>query len=111
MGRYQLSTFANSPLLRRQHDEHGKTHEATASSGSCLQAAGFPTASSAPDPSQTSQTLPQLQRLRSLKRIPPELIPLGVVILFAVFAAVFAMTRKLMTDKTLRLHKSSPKQH
>ncbi|KIW58517.1 hypothetical protein PV05_03028 [Exophiala xenobiotica] len=51
------------------------------------------------------------QRLRSLKRIPPELIPLGVVILFAVFAAVFAMTRKLMTDKTLRLHKSSPKQH
>jgi hypothetical protein len=30
---------------------------------------------------------------------------------FAIFAAVFAMTRKLLTDKTLRLHKSSPKQH
>jgi hypothetical protein len=63
------------------------------------------------------------QRLRSLKKIPPELVPLGVVIAyvfipgngfrvgqmtdalysFAVFAAAFAMARKLFTDKTLRL--------
>jgi len=47
------------------------------------------------------------QRLRSLKRIPPELLPLGVVIGFALFAACFAMGKKLFTDKTLRLHKST----
>ncbi|EXJ82635.1 hypothetical protein A1O3_06448 [Capronia epimyces CBS 606.96] len=49
------------------------------------------------------------QRIRSLKKVPPELLPLGVVILFALFAAGFAMTRKLLTDKTLRLHKNPPK--
>jgi len=49
------------------------------------------------------------QRLRQLKRIPPELLPLGVVILFALFAALFAMGRKLWTDKTLRLQRSSQK--
>jgi len=49
------------------------------------------------------------QRIRSLKKVPPELLPLGVVILFALFAAFFAMGRKLFTDKTLRLHKSAPK--
>ncbi|KAI9876038.1 MAG: hypothetical protein M1823_007355 [Watsoniomyces obsoletus] len=43
------------------------------------------------------------QRLKSLKKVPPELLPLGVVIAFALFAAVFAMGRKLFTDKTLRL--------
>jgi hypothetical protein len=66
------------------------------------------------------------QRIRSLKKIPPELIPLGVVIAyafpraqdaltstkeimanqkfrFALFAAAFAMGRKLITDRTLRL--------
>jgi len=49
------------------------------------------------------------QRIRQLKKIPPELLPLGVVILFALFAAVFAMARKLWTDKTLRLQRSSQK--
>ncbi|KIV98048.1 hypothetical protein PV10_01739 [Exophiala mesophila] len=49
------------------------------------------------------------QRIRTLKKIPPELLPLGVVILFALAAATFAMTRKLLTDKTLRLHKNPPK--
>ncbi|KAK5045885.1 hypothetical protein LTR84_008671 [Exophiala bonariae] len=51
------------------------------------------------------------QRIRSLKKIPPELLPLGVVIAFALFAATFAMGRKLFTDKTLRLHKNPPKEH
>ncbi|KAH9815330.1 hypothetical protein Tdes44962_MAKER05658 [Teratosphaeria destructans] len=45
------------------------------------------------------------QRLRSLKKIPPELIPLGVVLCAAVFAAVYSLTRKLYTDKTLRLYR------
>ncbi|KPI40623.1 uncharacterized protein AB675_10565 [Cyphellophora attinorum] len=43
------------------------------------------------------------QRLKSLKKIPPELLPLGDVISFALFAAAFAMGRKLIYDKTLRL--------
>lgn len=43
------------------------------------------------------------QRLRTLKKIPPELIPLGVVLAAAIFAAVYSMGRKLTTDKTLRL--------
>ncbi|KEF57863.1 uncharacterized protein A1O9_05784 [Exophiala aquamarina CBS 119918] len=51
------------------------------------------------------------QRLKTLKKIPPELLPLGVVIAFALFAATFAMGRKLFTDKTLRLHKNPPKEH
>jgi hypothetical protein len=66
------------------------------------------------------------QRIRTLKKIPPELLPLGVVIgcvrfcdeklwadsgthSFALFAACFAMGKKLFTDKTLRLHKSEKK--
>jgi predicted small secreted protein len=38
-----------------------------------------------------------------LKKIPPELIPLGVVLAAAIFAAVYSMARKISTDKTLRL--------
>ncbi|KAF2636436.1 hypothetical protein P280DRAFT_552932 [Massarina eburnea CBS 473.64] len=43
------------------------------------------------------------QRLRQLKKIPAELIPLGVVLVIAVGAAVFSLVRKLAVDKTLRL--------
>ncbi|KAI9712805.1 MAG: hypothetical protein M1820_001427 [Bogoriella megaspora] len=43
------------------------------------------------------------QRLRTLKKIPPELIPLGVVIAAAILAACYSMARKFWTDKTLRL--------
>ncbi|KAL1305197.1 hypothetical protein AAFC00_002117 [Neodothiora populina] len=46
------------------------------------------------------------QRLRTLKKIPPELIPLGVVLFIAVGFAVFSLTRKLYTDGTLRLYRS-----
>ncbi|KKK13778.1 hypothetical protein AOCH_006200 [Aspergillus ochraceoroseus] len=48
------------------------------------------------------------QRLRTLKRVPPELIPLGVVLAVAVGAAIYSSTRKLMTDKTLRLTPNRP---
>merc|ERR1711963_97590 len=44
------------------------------------------------------------QRLRQLKRIPPELIPLGVVLA----AAGFSIVRKLFTDSTLRLYRQGP---
>ncbi|KAI9684947.1 MAG: hypothetical protein M1822_005596 [Bathelium mastoideum] len=43
------------------------------------------------------------QRLRTLKKIPPELIPLGVVLAAAIAAAIYSMLRKFWVDKTLRL--------
>ncbi|PTU19559.1 hypothetical protein P175DRAFT_0510798 [Aspergillus ochraceoroseus IBT 24754] len=60
---------------------------------------GFPT----PKENQSAHTISQ--RLRTLKRVPPELIPLGIV---AVGAAIYSSTRKLMTDKTLRLTPNRP---
>ncbi|TKA45060.1 hypothetical protein B0A54_03354 [Friedmanniomyces endolithicus] len=48
------------------------------------------------------------QRLRSLKKIPPELIPIGVVLFAAVFAAFYSLLRKFWVDKTLRLHRTGP---
>ncbi|MCJ1280763.1 hypothetical protein MMC26_000080 [Xylographa opegraphella] len=47
------------------------------------------------------------QRLRTLKKIPPELIPLGIVLAVALGAAAWSMGSKLVTDKTLRLTKSN----
>ncbi|KAJ5826227.1 hypothetical protein N7474_003365 [Penicillium riverlandense] len=55
---------------------------------------------------ETAHTISQ--RLRTLKRIPPELIPLGLVLGVAVVAAVYSSGHKLMTDKTLRLSRNSP---
>ncbi|KAI1364977.1 hypothetical protein F5Y08DRAFT_197054 [Xylaria arbuscula] len=43
------------------------------------------------------------QRLRKLRQIPAELIPLGVVVLFAVAAAGYSSGRKFFVDKNLRL--------
>ncbi|KAK5798416.1 hypothetical protein VI817_004706 [Penicillium citrinum] len=51
------------------------------------------------------------QRLRQIKKCPPELIPLGVVLGVAVGAAIYASTKKLLTDKTLRLYRNSPESH
>ncbi|KAL5336439.1 hypothetical protein BJX70DRAFT_389967 [Aspergillus crustosus] len=59
----------------------------------------FPT----PKEAQSAHTVSQ--RLRTLKRIPPELIPLGIV---AVGAAIYSSTKKIMTDKTLRLSPNRP---
>ncbi|KAK6359467.1 hypothetical protein TWF696_000623 [Orbilia brochopaga] len=50
------------------------------------------------------------QRLRRLKDIPVELIPLGVVIGAALVAACYAMAHKLTSDKTLRLSRQN-KEH
>ncbi|KAF1977853.1 hypothetical protein BU23DRAFT_526412 [Bimuria novae-zelandiae CBS 107.79] len=47
------------------------------------------------------------QRLRQLKKIPAELIPLGIVLAIAVGAAIFSLGRKLVVDKTLRLKRQS----
>jgi len=43
------------------------------------------------------------QRLRKLRRIPPELIPLGAVVLVAVGFAVYSLGKKFVVDKTMRL--------
>ncbi|PSN63705.1 hypothetical protein BS50DRAFT_576327 [Corynespora cassiicola Philippines] len=47
------------------------------------------------------------QRLRQLKKIPAELIPLGVVLAVAVGAAIFSLGNKLVKDKTLRLKRQA----
>ena len=47
----------------------------------------------------------------SLPAVPPAgdvLIPLGVVLAAAVFAAGYSMVRKLYTDSTLRLYRQGP---
>ncbi|KAG6013547.1 hypothetical protein E4U43_006883 [Claviceps pusilla] len=48
------------------------------------------------------------QRLRKLKQIPAELIPLAVVVGFAVFAAGYSSFRKFTVDKNLRLARQGP---
>ncbi|KAJ5387560.1 hypothetical protein N7509_010101 [Penicillium cosmopolitanum] len=62
-------------------------------------------------------------RLRMIKKCPPELIPLGMLLYIeflianpllrsvAVGAAIYASTKKLLTDKTLRLYRNSPESH
>ncbi|CAI7644669.1 unnamed protein product [Penicillium glandicola] len=49
-----------------------------------------------------------IPRLRQLKRVPPELLPIGFVLAVAIGAAVYSCSKKLMTDKTLRLYRNSP---
>ncbi|PUU74335.1 hypothetical protein B9Z19DRAFT_1000889, partial [Tuber borchii] len=51
------------------------------------------------------------QRIRMLKKVPPELIPLGIVIGAGVGMAVISMGRKLYTDKQLRLSRSPRPEH
>ncbi|KXG48040.1 NADH-ubiquinone reductase complex 1 MLRQ subunit [Penicillium griseofulvum] len=62
----------------------------------------FPT----PKEQQSAHTISQ--RLRQLKRVPPELLPIGFVLAVAIGAAVYSCGKKLMTDKTLRLYRNSP---
>ncbi|KAF2866102.1 hypothetical protein BDV95DRAFT_611974 [Massariosphaeria phaeospora] len=47
------------------------------------------------------------QRLRQLKKIPAELIPLGIVLAVAIGAAFYSLGRKLVVDKSLRLKRQS----
>ncbi|KAJ5290840.1 hypothetical protein N7478_000091 [Penicillium angulare] len=60
----------------------------------------------APKESHSAHTISQ--RLRMIKKCPPELIPLGVVLGVAVGAAVYSSIKKLTSDKTLRLYRNSP---
>ncbi|KAF4931833.1 hypothetical protein CGCVW01_v000184 [Colletotrichum viniferum] len=47
------------------------------------------------------------QRLRKLRQIPPELIPLGVVVGFALAAATYSVGRHFMTDSTIRIKRQN----
>ncbi|KAK3372812.1 hypothetical protein B0T24DRAFT_243811 [Lasiosphaeria ovina] len=58
-----------------------------------------------PKEDQSAHTISQ--RLRKLKSIPPELIPLGVVVAFAVGAAFYSSMRHFFVDKTLRLKRQN----
>ncbi|RYP50833.1 hypothetical protein DL770_003637 [Monosporascus sp. CRB-9-2] len=60
-----------------------------------------------PKEDQTAHTVSQ--RLRKLRKIPAELIPLGVVVGFAVFAAGYSSFRKFYVDKNLRLTRQNRK--
>jgi len=61
----------------------------------------------APKEDQAAHTISQ--RLSRLKRVPPELIPLGVVVGIAVGFAVYSLGRHLVTDKTLKLKRQNRK--
>lgn len=54
-----------------------------------------------PKEDQSAHTVSQ--RLRKLRKIPAELVPLGVVVGFALFAAGYSSFRKFTVDKNLRL--------
>ncbi|KAG8160409.1 hypothetical protein KVR01_009945 [Diaporthe batatas] len=58
-----------------------------------------------PNEEQAAHTVSQ--RLRRLRKIPAELIPLGVVVGFAVLAAGYSITRHLFVDKTIRLKRQN----
>ncbi|KAI4817318.1 hypothetical protein E4T44_10522 [Aureobasidium sp. EXF-8845] len=54
----------------------------------------------------TTKLREPIPRLRTLKKIPPELIPIGVVLAVAITFAAYSLIRKLFTDGTLRLNRS-----
>ncbi|CAG8034576.1 unnamed protein product [Penicillium salamii] len=62
----------------------------------------FPT----PKEPQSAHTISQ--RLRQLKRVPPELFPIFFVCGVAICAGIYSATNKILTDKTLRLSRNSP---
>ncbi|KAI0999178.1 hypothetical protein K3495_g9017 [Podosphaera aphanis] len=60
-----------------------------------------------PKEEQSAHTISQ--RLRNLKKIPPELIPLGVVVGVAVGFAGYSVMKKFWVDKTMRLSRQNRK--
>ncbi|KAK5175138.1 uncharacterized protein LTR77_000275 [Saxophila tyrrhenica] len=110
----QTTRFLATNMLRQQ------------SAGSMLQKRATPMLRMQPTRSLRLQATPRMrmaspkedqaahtvsQRLRTLKRIPPELIPLGVVLAVALIAAGYSMGNKLFSDKTLRLSRTGSGGH
>lgn len=48
-------------------------------------------------------------RLRKLRKIPPELIPLGIVVGVAVGFAGYSLAKKFWVDQTMRLSRQNRK--
>jgi len=61
-----------------------------------------------PKEEQSAHTISQ--RLRNLRKIPPELIPLGIVVGIAVGFAGYSLVRKLIVDKQMRLSRQNRKE-
>ncbi|KAL2021136.1 hypothetical protein VTK56DRAFT_7442 [Thermocarpiscus australiensis] len=59
-----------------------------------------------PKEEQVAHTVSQRLRAR-FKSIPAELIPLGVVVAFAVSAAIYSSARHLIVDKNIRLKRQN----
>ncbi|OWO97500.1 hypothetical protein B2J93_9121 [Marssonina coronariae] len=49
------------------------------------------------------------QRLRTLRKIPPELIPIGFVVGVALSFAGYSLVRKFVVDKQMRLTRQNRK--
>ncbi|CZS98615.1 uncharacterized protein RAG0_07270 [Rhynchosporium agropyri] len=60
-------------------------------------------------PSEEHRAHTITQRLRTLRKIPPELIPLGIVVGVAVGFAGYSIVRKLFVDKQMRLSRQNRK--
>ncbi|ESZ90215.1 hypothetical protein SBOR_9401 [Sclerotinia borealis F-4128] len=64
----------------------------------------------APMPKEEHSAHTISQRLRQWKKIPPELVPLGIVVGVAVGFAAYSLGRKLFVDKTMRLSRQNRKE-
>ncbi|KAK3076165.1 hypothetical protein LTS18_013740, partial [Coniosporium uncinatum] len=58
-----------------------------------------PVVRAAPKEEHSAHTISQ--RIRTLKKIPPELLPVGFVVAVAVVFAGYSLINKLFSDKTL----------
>ncbi|CAK7564349.1 MAG: hypothetical protein SEPTF4163_002238 [Sporothrix epigloea] len=58
-----------------------------------------------PKEEQAAHTI--TQRLRRLRNIPAELLPLGVVVGFALFAAGYSIVRHFVVDSNIRLRRQN----
>ncbi|PQE25413.1 hypothetical protein CJF30_00000099 [Rutstroemia sp. NJR-2017a BBW] len=62
-----------------------------------------------PVPVSSSSAHTISQRLRQWRKIPPELVPLGIVVGVAVGFAGYSLIRKLFVDKQMRLTRQNRK--
>lgn len=56
---------------------------------------------------QQAHTITKRYSLSKLKNVPPELMPLGLVILFGIGAAGFAIFHKFATDRSVSIIRTS----
>ncbi len=59
-------------------------------------------------PSKNALPFNQRGIVRSVKNLPPEALPLVVIVIGAIGGGTFAMAHKILTDKGLRTHPTHP---